>query len=106
MTFDDFEWREITFDHYALGHKTHELEIAELRNFNGWYVLIYRLGSRTLTLAENIPELEAAKAIAAMHIRLNLNFEEYPDAKTFRRRAIKAGPKAFPKGVLGLGKQL
>jgi hypothetical protein len=104
MTFDDFEWREITFDHYVLGHKTRELEIAELRSFHGWYVLIYRLGSSTLTLAENIPDLEAAKAIASMHIRLN--FEGYPDAKNFRTRAIKAGPKAFPRGVLGLGKQL
>jgi hypothetical protein len=104
MTFDDFEWREITFDHYALGHKTHELEMAELRNFNGWYVRIYPFGTRTLTLAENIPEFEAAKAIAVMHIRLN--FEEYPNVKNYRRRAIKAGPKAFPKGVLGLGKQL
>jgi len=104
MTFDDFEWREITFDHYVLGHKTRELEIAELRNFSGWYVRIYRHRARTLTIAENIPEFEAAKAIAAMHIRLN--FEGYPDAKNFRTRAIKAGPKAFPKGVLGLGKQL
>jgi hypothetical protein len=106
MTFDDFEWREITFDHYVFGHKTRELEVAELRSFHGWYVRIYSAAKRTLVLAENIPDLEAAKAIAVMHIRLNLNFEEYPDAKNYRRRAIKAGPKAFPKGVLGLGKQL
>jgi hypothetical protein len=101
MTIDDFEWREVTFDSYVFGHKTRELEVAEVRNFNGWYVRIYSAAKRTLVLAENIPELEAAKAIAVMYI--SLNFEEYPDAKNYRKRAIKAGPKAFPKRVLGLG---
>lgn len=101
LSLDDFEWVEEGFDNHLLVHKKRAMTIAAVRHFNGWYVQV--LGAPppgSQQIAEHIDNLEAAKTIAMIHV--NQNMEGYPNANTYRPRAIPAGPKAFPKGVFKL----
>jgi hypothetical protein len=97
MTPDDFEWVEESFDNHILVHKTREMTIAAIKNFNGWYIHALAVPSGVEKIAEHIDNLEAAKVIATIHV--NQNMENYPNVNTYRTRAIPAGPEAFPKGV-------
>jgi hypothetical protein len=97
MTIDDFEWVEESFDVHTLIHKNRQLTIAVVKHFNGWYIHVLKAPKGTEQIAENIDNLKAAKAIAAIHV--NQYMEGYPNVSTYRPRAIPAGPKAFPKGV-------
>lgn len=96
MTIDDFEWVEEGFDSHILIHKTREMAIAVIKNFNGWYVQVLN-SPRAEQIAENIDNLETAKVIAAIHV--NQHMGDYPNANTYRTRAIPAGPKKIPAGV-------
>ena len=100
MTLDDFEWVEDGFDVHILIHKTHELTVAVVKHFNGWYIHVLKPPKGAEQIAELVDNLEAAKTIATIHV--NQNMEGYPNANTYRPRAIPAGPKAFPKGVFKL----
>ena len=101
MTIDDFEWVEQGFDSYLLIHKTRQMVVAAIRNFNGWYIYAMKLTRGVEKIAEHIDNLEAAKVIAMIHV--NQNMEGYPDADNYRTRALRAGPKAVPKGVFKVG---
>jgi len=97
MTIDDFEWVEEGFDSYILVHKTREMTIAVIKNFSGWYIQALKPPRGVEKIAEYIDNLEAAKVIATIHV--NQNMGRYPNANTYRTRAIRAGPKKVPKGV-------
>jgi hypothetical protein len=97
MTIDDFEWVEDGFDSHLLIHKTREMVIASIKNFSGWYVLALKPPRGAEKIAEHIDNLEAAKVIAMIHV--NQNMEGYPNANTYRTRAIPAGPQKIPRGV-------
>lgn len=98
MTLDDFEWVEKNFDQHALIHKTHELTVAIVDQFNGWYVKVLKAhGAGVLVPAENIDNFEAAKVIATIHV--NQYMEGYPDVNVYSKRAPKYRPEAVPKGV-------
>lgn len=97
MTIDDFEWVEEGFDVYILIHKTREFTAAVIKNFNGWYIQVNTYPRGAEQVAEHIDNLEAAKAIAAIHV--NQYMEGYPNVKIYRTRAIPAVPKKVPKGV-------
>jgi hypothetical protein len=95
VTIDDFEWVEEGFDTWLLVHKTREMTIAKLASFNGWNVIVLGVHSRKDPLV--VESFDAAKAIATI-TAIN-NMENFPDAKTYRTRAIPAGPKKIPRGV-------
>jgi hypothetical protein len=97
MTIDDFEWVEESFDVHILVHKTREMPIAAVKNFNGWYIHALAVPTDVEKVAEHIDNLEAAKVIATIHV--NQNMERYPNAYTYRTRAVRAAPKKIPKGV-------
>jgi hypothetical protein len=101
MTIDDFEWEEYGFDMHQLIHKKCQLTIAVIKNFNGWYIQVLEApppGARQI--AENIDNLEAAKAIAAIHV--NQYMGDYPNVSTYRQRATSSRPKKVPDGVFKL----
>ena len=100
MTIDDFEWVTRGFDEHILIHKKRELTIAAITHFNGWYIHVLKPPKGAEQIADAIDNLEAAKAIAVMHV--NQYMEGYPNANTYRTRAIPAGPQAFPEGVFKL----
>lgn len=97
MTIDDFEWVEEGFDNHILVHKTRELTVAVIKHFNGWYIHVLKAPQGAEYIAENIDNLEAAKAVAAIHV--NQYIGDYPDVNTYRTKAIPAGPKKIPEGV-------
>lgn len=97
MTLDDFEWVEEGFDTHILVHKEREMTIAAVKNFNGWYIHVLKPPRGTEQIAEHIDNLETAKVITAIHV--NQYMDGYPNVNTYRKRAIPAGPEAFPKGV-------
>jgi hypothetical protein len=97
MTIDDFEWVEESFDNHLLVHKTREMTIAAVKNFNGWYIHALAVPSGVEKIAEHIDNFEAAKVIATIHV--NQNMGGYPNANTYGTRAIRAAPKKIPKGV-------
>jgi hypothetical protein len=97
MTIDDFEWVEESFDNHILVHKTREMTIAAIKNFNGWYIHALAVPSGVEKIAEHIDNLEAAKVIATIHV--NQNMGRYPNANNYRTRAVRAAPKKIPKGV-------
>jgi hypothetical protein len=100
MTIDDFEWVEKSFDVHLLVHKTHEMTVAAVKHFNGWYIQVLKPPSGTEQITENIDNLETAKVIAAIHV--NQYMEGYPNANTYRERPPKDRPQAFPEGVFKL----
>jgi hypothetical protein len=100
MTIDDFEWVEESFDVHLLVHKTHEMTVAAVKHFNGWYIQVLKAPSGTEQIAEQVDNLETAKVITAIHV--NQYMGDYPNVSTYRPRAIPAGPKAFPEGVFKL----
>ncbi len=100
MTIDDFEWVEEGFDVHILVHKTHEMTLAIIKNFNGWYIQVNTYPKGAEQVAEHIDNLEAAKVIALIHV--NQYMGRYPNVNTYRRRAIPAGPKKIPAGVFKL----
>jgi hypothetical protein len=95
MTIDDFEWVEEGFDVHVLIHKTREMTVAVVKHFNGWNVIVLKVYSRNNPLV--VESFDAAKAIATI-TAIN-NMENFPDANTYRTRAIPAGPKKIPRGV-------
>lgn len=97
MTIDDFEWVEEGFDVHVLIHKTREMTLAVVKHFNGWYIQVNTPTKGAEQIAEQVDNLEAAKTIAMIHV--NQNMEGYPNANTYRTRAIPAGPKKIPRGV-------
>jgi hypothetical protein len=97
MTIDDFEWVEESFDNHILVHKTREMTIAAIKNFNGWYIHALSVPSGVEQIAEHIDNFEAAKVIAMLYV--NQNMEGYPNANTYRTRALRAGPQKIPAGV-------
>ena len=97
MTIDDFEWVEDGFDVHILIHKTREMTIAVVKHFNGWYIHVLKPPRGTEQIAEYVDNLEAAKTIAMIHVIQNM--EGYPNANTYRTRALRAGPKKIPRGV-------
>jgi hypothetical protein len=97
MTIDDFEWVEDGFDVHILIHKTREMAVAVVKHFNGWYIQVQEAAPARVLRIKNIDNLEAAKVIAMLHV--NQHMEGYPNANTFRTRAIPAGPKKIPAGV-------
>jgi hypothetical protein len=97
LTIDDFEWVEEGFDSYILIHKTREMTLAVIKNFNGWYIHALKIPTGVVKVAEHIDNFEAAKVIATIHV--NQNMENYPNVNTYRTRAIPAGPQKIPKGV-------
>lgn len=101
MTLDDFEWVEDGFDVHLLIHKKHEFTVAVVKHFNGWYIQVQEAAPKRVLTIENIDNLEAAKAVAAIHV--NQNMGDYPDVNTYRTRAIPAGPKKIPAGVFKVG---
>jgi len=102
MTIDDFEWVEQGFDEYTLMHKTHELTLAAIRHFGGWKLWVLLPVKGTTQIAETIDNLEAAKAIAMIHVSQNMG--DYPDATRYRTRTARHRPSAFPKGVFKVGR--
>jgi hypothetical protein len=50
---------------------------------------------------ESTDNLEAAKAIAMIHV--NQNMEGYPDASNYSKRTPKLRPKKIPAGVFKVG---
>jgi hypothetical protein len=97
MTIDDFEWVEEGFDIHLLVHKTHDLTIAVIKNFNGWYVHVRKSTSGVDEIGDGIASLEAAKVVAMIHV--NQNMKGYSNVNTYRKRALSAGPQKIPKGV-------
>jgi hypothetical protein len=97
MTIDDFEWVEEGFDTWYLMHKTREMTLAAVKHFNGWYIHVLKPLRGTEQIAEQVDNLEAAKAIAMIHVSPNIG--DYPDANTYRKRALRAAPKKIPRGV-------
>jgi hypothetical protein len=97
MTIDDFEWVEEGFDSHILVHKTREMTLAAIKNFNGWYIHALKPPRGVETIAEHIDNFEAAKVIAMLYV--NQNMKGYPNANTYRTRALRAGPKKIPRGV-------
>ncbi len=97
MTLDDFEWVEESFDNHLLVHKTREMTIAAIKNFNGWYIHALAVPSGVEKIAEHIDNLEAAKVIATIHV--NQNMGRYPNAYTYRTRTSNLKPKKVPEGV-------
>lgn len=97
MTLDDFEWVEDGFDYHILIHKTHELTVAVIKHFSGWYVHVLKPQMGTEVIAEHIDSLEAAKTITMIHV--NQYMERYPNVNNYRTRTPKPRPQAFPKGV-------
>ena len=102
MTIDDFEWVEDDFDVHILVHKTREMTLAVIKNFNGWYIHARQPPRGTEEIAEHVDNLEAAKAIAMIHV--NQYMERYPNANNYRTRAVPAGPKKIPRGVFEVDK--
>jgi len=102
MTIDDFEWVEDGFDVHILIHKTREMTIAVVKHFNGWYIHVLKPPRGTEQIAEHIDNLEAAKTIAMIHVIQNM--EGYPNANTYRTRAIPAGLQKIPRGVFEVDK--
>jgi hypothetical protein len=97
MTIDDFEWVEEGFDSYALAHKTREMTIAVIKNFNGWYIHALKVPTGVAKIAEHLDNFEAAKVIATIYVSQNM--ENFPDVKNYRTRALRAGPQKIPRGV-------
>jgi hypothetical protein len=97
MTIDDFEWFEEGFDTWHLVHKQREMSLAVIKNFNGWYIHALKIPTGVEQIAEHIDNLEAAKVIATIHV--NQNMGRYPNANTYRTRAIPAASKEIPAGV-------
>jgi hypothetical protein len=94
---EDFEWREEGFDVFYFAHKTREMTIARISHFSGWQVSVYKANKSGEHIATGINELEAAKAIAMVHI--NIHFKEYDDASRYSPRASNRRPGRVPEGV-------
>jgi hypothetical protein len=109
MTLDDFEWVERGFDNYLLVHKKFEWSVAQVNNFNGWTVQVWKESKRDGPLMENALDLDAAKAVAMIYA--NKHMQEYEDAYkslayrgTLRKRAPEYQPEAVPTGVFKVDK--
>jgi hypothetical protein len=97
MTIDDFEWVEEGFDSYVLVHKTREMTLATIKNFNGWYIHALEPARGVAKIAEHIDNFEAARVIATIYVIQNM--ENFPDANNYRTRALRAKPQKIPRGV-------
>lgn len=100
---EDFEWQEDGFDVYIFTHKTRHMTVARVTYYDGWQVSVYKANRTGEPIAQGIDSLEAAKAIAMIHI--NIHFEEYPDAKQhYSQRPKKRRPGEIPSGVFTMEK--
>jgi hypothetical protein len=102
MTLDDFEWVEEGFDNHLLVHKTHDMTIAAIKNFNGWYIHALKAPRGVEQIAEHIDNLEAAKVIATIYV--NQNMKGYPDVLSYRARTPNPKFKKVPAGVFKVDK--
>lgn len=105
LTLDDFEWEERGFDVYVLIHKVKDFPIAQITNFNGWKLQVWKESTRDGPLIENGLDLDAAKMVATLYASKHM--EKYSehfnrDMRNFypkRKRASEFRPEAVPKGV-------
>jgi hypothetical protein len=101
---DDFEWGEEGFDVHYLIHKRFDFKVASVRNFNGWYVTVWKERSPRgdSALVTNVEDLEAAKAIAVLYASKHMEkYDEYIRTKSppYPKRTSVFRPGSFPKGV-------